>query len=525
MGYWSFYFLAKLLLYAGGHLDFHVGLNLVLAAFAALQPANARQHRAKNLLAVPLGVMLLYHDSWLPPFGRVLVQAPQLANFSMPYLLELTARLIDLRAALELLFAFGLFVLLRRKLRMATFVFAGMLAVAVVPPPGSAPATPRNDQPRPGPVAALPVAGRSLSSTALDATLKQFYAREADRLVRPPTSVAGDPYDIIVLHVCSLAWDDLRAVGLQNDAFLKRFDILFTHFNSAASYSGPATIRLLRGNCGQPAHRELYTAPPSACFVIAGLERAGFEPHWLMNHDGHYANFYADVRLRGGLEVALEPTAGAVVAQHAFDGTPILSDYSVLSRWWERRVRSDVPRVVLYYNTISLHDGNRQEGKPSGSHLESFGARTAVLFADLGRFLDQLRQSRRHVVVVFIPEHGAAVRGERRQLQGLREVPSPAITQVPVGVALLGAPAERPAGQQTVDAPTSYLAISALLARLVAEDPFADRGGALPSSLVQNLPQTTAVAENEGTVMLDAGGDNMMRTPDGEWSVWDSTPQ
>ena len=140
----------------------------------------------------------------------------------------------------------------------------------------------------------------------------------------------------MLLHVCSLAWDDLDTVGLQDDPFLKRFDFLFTHFDSAASYSGPAAIRLLRANCGQSPHRELYAPAAPACYLVAGLESAGFEPHWAMNHDGHFGNFYADVRLRGGLEVA--PTQiPAPVAQHAFDGTPVYDDYAVLSGWWSRR--------------------------------------------------------------------------------------------------------------------------------------------------------------------------------------------
>ena len=63
MGLWSAYFLAKLVLYALGYLDFDTWMNLAFAIFAALPPKNARQRFAKNLIAAPLGILLLYHDS------------------------------------------------------------------------------------------------------------------------------------------------------------------------------------------------------------------------------------------------------------------------------------------------------------------------------------------------------------------------------------------------------------------------------------------------------------------------------
>ena len=42
-----------------------------------------------------------------------------------------------------------------------------------------------------------------------------------------------------------------------------------------------------------------------------------------------------------------------------FDGSSVQSDYAVLSRWWQQRLADPAPRVALYYNSASLHDGNR----------------------------------------------------------------------------------------------------------------------------------------------------------------------
>ncbi|MDI5677545.1 cellulose biosynthesis protein BcsG, partial [Salmonella enterica subsp. enterica serovar Anatum] len=41
---------------------------------------------------------------------------------------------------------------------------------------------------------------------------------------------------------------DVEAAGLMSHPLWSHFDILFKHFNSGTSYSGPAAIRLLRAS-------------------------------------------------------------------------------------------------------------------------------------------------------------------------------------------------------------------------------------------------------------------------------------
>jgi cellulose synthase operon protein YhjU len=523
MGLWSLYFFVKLALHVGGYIDFNVGMNLALALIAALRPKNTQQRFAKNLVVAPLAVMLLYHDSWLPPFARLLAQAQNLAGFSLSYLVELLGRFFNIKVLAQLAALVGAYLLLRRKLRMSTFAILGILAVAVVP---------SRNQTAAGPIAPIVSSGtatantaapdaRNLRPEALNALLSEFYRQQSSRAVRMQSlGEEATPFDIVLLHICSLSWDDLAAAQMLDAPLLKRFDLLFTAFNSGASYSGPAAIRLLRGTCGQSEHKELYGTPAAGCLLIDGLQEAGFEPHWLMNHDGHFGNFFADVQERGGLKVNPENNAGAAVAQHSFDGSPIYDDYSVLSRWWAKREANNARHVVLYYNTVSLHDGNRVDGATTLSTTASFHLRAERLMAGVGKFLDDLQRSGRHVVVVLVPEHGAAVRGDRKQISGLREIPTPAITQVPVGIAMINR-RRGAAAQQTIGTPSSFLALTELLSRFIANDPFAESGTSFVS-LTQDLPQTESVSENEGTVVMRIGKQYMMRTPDGEWSPWES---
>jgi cellulose synthase operon protein YhjU len=517
MGLWSAYFLAKLALYAGGYIAFNPWLNLALAIFTTLPPRDAHQRLAKNLIAVPLGALLLYHDSPIPPLTQALAQLQTLSQFSAAYLWELAGRVVSWKLLLELAALLALYSLARRKLRLSTFVFLGILAVFLAPEArlligGTA-------RPAVGATTGAAPEDVDLSPAALDARLARFYREQKPLRISFGHPVPDDPpFDILILHVCSLSWDDLRTLQLVPDTVFGHFDLVLTNFNSAASYSGPAAIRLLRGTCGQTPEARLYDPAGDGCLVMDGLQNAGFEPHWVMNHDGHFGNFFGDVRLRGGIAAPLEDSSGATPAQIAFDGTPVYGDYSVLSRWWAKRQANRAARVALYYNTISLHDGNRVTG--SATTDSSYDARLATFNGDLTRFLDLVRASGRYVIVVFIAEHGAALGGDRRQIQGLREIPTAAIAHVPVAIALLNAVRPPPATQMKLAAPASYSALNELLSRFIANNPFTKPLASLDDYLGA-LPQADFVAENNGTTVVQAGTHYMMRSPDGVWSSLD----
>src|SRR5258707_15628273 len=129
MGLWSAYFIAKLMLYAEDYIDFNPWLNLAFAVFTALPPKNARQRFAKNLLAVPLGIVLLYYDSFLPPISRAFSQAQNLRSFTLPFLWGLLGRFITWKVVAGLAALLIVYGLARRKRPLSTFVFMAIVAV------------------------------------------------------------------------------------------------------------------------------------------------------------------------------------------------------------------------------------------------------------------------------------------------------------------------------------------------------------------------------------------------------------
>lgn len=513
LGAWGFYFLAKLILFWRELIGFHPWENLAFAAFILLPVESPRWRKVKNVSTVLLAAALLYYDSWLPAIGRVLSQASLLSGFSLNYLAELIGRFISLPTVAMLVIAWVVYWLVSRWVRVGVMVVAGMAAMAVLQNPAPRPVA-HADQPD------QQAGGNIAAGTKpdMDKLLQSFYAQEAVRSVSFPAPQAGAvPFDLIFIHVCSLSWDDLRAVGLDTHPLWRRFDFLMTHFNSAASYSGPAAIRILRSTCGQPPHANLYAPASEQCYLMNSLKHSGFEPELALNHDGHFDDFLQTVQTQGRLNVSPLPLDGIAVTQHAFDNSPIYDDFAVLTRWLENRHKSTAQRTALFYNTVSLHDGNHLDGANAklGS-MDTYKIRLSKLLDDLEKFMQGIEKSGRRAVVAMIPEHGAAVRGDKMQIAGLREIPSPAITLVPVGIKVIGGNLRREGNTLAIDEPTSYLAVSHIIERLLGNSPF-EKDSFAPSDYVAHLPATPFVSQNDSVVMADYNRRHYLRQDTSGW--------
>ena len=323
--------------------------------------------------------------------------------------------------------------------------------------------------------------------------------------------------DLIFIHVCSLAWDDLRAIGQEHHPLLGRFDMLYTRFNSAASYSGPAAIRLLRGTCGQARHDALYDSAAPECRLMDQLQQAGFLPQLLMNHDGRYGRFREDLERRGGLEVAPQPTAGARIAMQAFDGAPIAGGL--------RRPAALVaaPRggEGIARGAVLQHDlaARRQPAAGHGGRLAPRLPAACTQAARRHRSFHRAtwRRPERAPSSSSFPSTAPPSMPGRDEIAGLRQVPSPNVTQVPVGVQLVGLPVRAAQRPVRVETSASYLGLNQLLAGVMAAAE-SDPGSIDLDQLVARQHVTPLVSENEGLVVVRAGDGYYTRAPNGHWS-------
>ena len=241
-----------------------------------------------------------------------------------------------------------------------------------------------------------------------------------------------------------------------------------------------------------------------------------------MNHDGKFGDLLTEIRTQGGLKSPLFDNRSSTPYLKGFDGSQIYDDYSVLSNWWEQRSKSGNQPVALFYNSITLHDGNRSPDGKLENSVETYSRRLHKLLDDIDRFYTQVNNSGRRAVVVFIPEHGAAIRRDKNEIIGLRELPSPAVTKVPVGLMLAGKNGGTNMITHQISESTSYLALSELLFRLIKNPPFESL---LPGKLniySNDLPSTRFVAENEDIVIMRYGSSYFFRSNDIEWTPFDS---
>ncbi len=486
LGAWGYYFACKLVLFALGLIAFHALANLLLAGVILIPVAAARRLKTAATALLALGV--LYYDSWLPGVGALISKAPLLADFSAIYLFELAGRFVSFAAIGWLLAACLLFWMLPSRMRGGLLLlgFGLLLAQRALFPEHHAD----------GPV----------SMPDMNRVVQEFFKSEQPRYV-PFTRPADDaaPFDVVFIHVCSLSWDDVLAAGLESHPLWQRFDILLSGFNSAASYSGPAVIHLLRATCGQRPHDKMYQSDSDRCYLMNSLLATGFEPQLALNHDGKFDNFLQQIRKYGRLDAPLQSQQGLALAQRSFDDSPVYDDLAVLERWLAMREKSAVARAALYYNTASLHDGNHLPGTNAVPNtLKTYRARLVKFLDEMDAFMQKLEKSSRRAVVVMVPEHGAALRGDKRQIAGLREIPTPALTIVPVGIRVVGGNLQHENALR-IDAPTSYLALAQIVARMLENSPFSQQSFS-PAAYAADLPSTRFVAQNERAIVAESGG-------------------
>ncbi|MNO34167.1 hypothetical protein D3C76_241950 [compost metagenome] len=95
------------------------------------------------------------------------------------------------------------------------------------------------------------------------------------------------------------------------------------------------------------------------------------------------------------------------------------------------------------------------------------------------------------------------------QLSGMREIPTPSITHVPVGLKFIGMGQPARSEPLHVSAPTSYLALSELISRVYAG--LGQQQVLDVPSLLSDLPNTEQVAETAGAQVLNYQGRAYMR--------------
>jgi len=483
-----FYFFAKLALHLHGDIHLRPLANILLLCLLSPWPTRWPARgiiAAVRPWAVGLGALwLLWSESWLPPLSALAkFLADPATRPSLGYALEFLRGAVNPWALAGLAaLAAAVAAASRRGLRLTpALVLFAVVVVAIDP--------------------------SLFSRDRVTKEWQAFYQRESKRAVVFDRAASSAPdFDLVIIHVCSISWDDLRAAGLLEDPFFSKFDYLFTRFNTASSYSNPSAIRLLRAPCGQTPHAELFKPAPEPCYLMESLRALGYRTFAASNHNGNYDHF-AEVLTRDARLDAPQDVAGLPVAKLNFDDSPVFDDAAALDRWLSLRKASGARKAALYYNTVSLHQGTHDKPAPGknpwkADRFARYHAGALSFFSELEGFFGKLKATGRNTVVVFVAEHGAALEATRIQAQDLREIPLPQITEGPAAVKLIGQGTA--AGRTTViDEPTSYLALAELLRSFVEHPPFGRQVSRARPRLA--LPETEPASESESTKVMKLG--------------------
>ncbi|HEU4383769.1 MAG TPA: cellulose biosynthesis protein BcsG [Anaeromyxobacteraceae bacterium] len=499
MGTWASYFLAAAYLHFRGAIRLEPIPNIVLALIlSAPLPRAAAGRRlwrgARHALAAAAGVALLWRESWLPSPARAARLLGETGGVSPAYAIRVLAGAVNLVDVLVVLALLAASLVLARRMVLAPLAFAAILSV--------------------------PLFGASRGGAGVATEIDGFFDAESRRSVRFPERAAGEDLDVVLLHVCSMSWDDLRQSGLDQTPFLRQFDLLLSSFNTVSSYTNPSAIRLLRAPCGQARHTDLYRTTRRECYLLDALGRAGYQTWSAVDNDAPSYRFVEDIQAHGHADAPLA-LDGLPVRQVDFDGTPIHDDGALLARWLEARGRSAARRAALYADLTTLHSGAHDAGDDlwwQRSRKELYREAGLRLFANLETFFRALQASGRRTLVVFVPEHGMALAGASFQPADVREIPLPSITTVPVALKLVGPGLPpTPARQATVAKPTSYLAIAHLVASAL-EAPALRPEALFSEEALARIPETRFVAENEAAMAVRVGDQVLWRGKGGDFA-------
>lgn len=522
LGVWNVYFIIAFALAAFGYIELNLLGNALLMAWLLLPVGPKWLRILRGTLGVAAAAVLLYSESWLPGVDSILANKGGIAGFSLLYMAEFAFDFINVKMVGWGLLVFLGYFLVRRYVRVTFFTIVYFLGAVTMPwvqsiLPERAPVVTADAGGQTNEAAAPAKTGKA-DAKAVGEWYDAFLAYEHDRRARFPNGLSekDTPFDILLLSICSVSNDDLAVSQLDQHPLFKEFNIRFDSFNAATAYSGPALLRLLNGACGQPSHSELYGERRPECEIMTRLGTLGYSQRLLMDHSGEYDNFLQSMRDKAGVTATLD-NAKYPTRYMGFDDEEIADSLAVLRHWQRTQVKSKAGRTATLINFIALHDGNRLPGR---GRAEPFKPRAQEMFDNIRTFLRELERSGRKTMVVIVPEHGAAVRGDKIQVPRLRDIPTMRISRVPVMVKFVGLKG-MPNEPIHVTGNTSYLALTSLIGKTLETDYFSKDGGTVPlEQLVHDLPQTNPVSENGTVQTLEYQGREYFRQNGGEWKPY-----
>lgn len=524
----SVYFIYRFTLYFLGFTRFSVALGALLFVMCLCSFMNRASRIIYNCLLLIFAVVLLYHDSYLPPLTNLTVDFTDNIISDFFYYAEIFIDFINLELVVIFLFVLIVVFFLFDYIYSITVVAAllcyiGMsqLSSRIVPVSADMVATSVQNAVQ---SIDIPKQTGDTSSENIENYLKTFLEKEKNRLISMPQELAQDfaPFNVVIVNICSMAYDDIEASKLLGHEVFKKADYSFENFNSVSSYSTPATLRLLRANCGQMTEAEIYEGRRSECELLTSLEQVGYQSSIYFDHNGAYGDYLKTLRQLAGLNPPLNDPKLLHSQYTSFDGTPIYSDKELFNAYLYTIKATHATNNVSFMNLLSLHDGNRLTGQ---NRSQPYAPRLKLMLDNLSFFIDELEKSKTNTLLIIVPEHGAAIRGDKMQIAKLREIPTDKITRIPVLVKFFGAngsfdqDTERTV--KKISGFYSYQSLSEIIRRSLANNVFSkDSALCTVDDVFVDLPQTAFIGESTNAFYMNFLNSDFYKLKGEEWAPY-----
>ncbi len=522
LGLWNIYFIITLALFLNQNIQINFLYNFALILFLSIPTKNTYKHIIKQIVATFSSSYILYDESYLPPINHLISQLREISQFNASYLWELSGRFVSIDILLIVFISSMAYFTFHNILKISTWVITIIVILGISHCSQNliSYSSPHNTNSPPLPSVKLEdIKTNSALYSELNKYKKEFLDKQTNIQINLETNnFYKNNFDILVLSVCSLSWDDIKYFHLESHKLFKEFDILFENFNSATSYSGPAVIRLLQANCGQKTHEAIMGGvSDKRCYLTDNLAELGYSFEFLLNHDGKFDNFASLVVDKGHLPATPNHINFNPYLLN-FDNSHIHRDADMFSVWLQNRNNYDNKsnKTFTLYNTVSLHDGVHFNDKKQLNAAATYEKRLNTLLDDMYYVLEGLKKSDKPTIVLFVPEHGANIKGDKIQIAGMRELPSPKITNVPVGLKVIGNNIKRLGDQEVIKQQTSYTAISHLVNQILRKNIFSENSFT-PNELIKDIPVTQFVSENEGSIVMEFHNNYYYSFDNKEW--------
>ncbi len=499
---WNGFYLFKIALYTLALIDFNLPLNLTL--FIALH-AHLKKPKLNRLYSILMGVLclaLLYHDSYLPSLKQVLAQKSNLTGFSLSYVIEFITDFINPLQLLALVAAILFIRLASRYIRGSAIVLICFALSSCINSESLIKTFSEDNSIRARQNFLtmdkdLSEHRESFNNVSINRFYEDFLKKERKRSIAFPKELKADqrPFNIVVLSLDNVSNSDLSLFEDNDVSVLKRFNLYLTGFNTATTDFNEAKLRLFESVCGQKERALLLDSKDSRCALSGRLSALGYSVAAFFNSRRDLNTLRSYLTAHTDFSALINPNTDLGKAMYrGADQLEIYNDEDIF-RGYLKFAHSRTHHIFAYIHSASLLNGNAFRGREV-----SYRDRLTTLLDKIDRFIVALDNSEKPTLLVMLPTAGAALKSDRTQLKGMRNIPSDSLTTGSIMVRFCGM--KYPPVTVASDAPVSYQAIAYIISKALSDNIYKEDIPLSLEAFTEDIPLTTPVSENEHSIFI-----------------------